>query len=98
MQVLGAQAGRVKGRDDPVAATLFPGGRPLNFDPSEIAGADPDAGLANRNMLLQARFGPLRFELACRVGALTDETRDVDGCEARVRGWSYGTLEGRRRR
>jgi uncharacterized protein (UPF0548 family) len=55
---------------------------------------DPGAGLANRNMLLEARFGPLRFLLGCRVGAITDETLTVDGRAARAWGWSYGTLEG----
>jgi uncharacterized protein (UPF0548 family) len=55
---------------------------------------DPAAGLANRNMLLQARFGPLRFLLGCRVGAIADETVTVDGRAVRVWGWSYGTLEG----
>jgi uncharacterized protein (UPF0548 family) len=55
---------------------------------------DPAAELAGRNMLLQARFGPLRFLLGCRVGATTDETRTVGGRAARVWGWSYGTLEG----
>jgi uncharacterized protein (UPF0548 family) len=120
-------------------------GRPLNFDPSEIAGADrragwriddyrqplpsepagppvgggtfeiaqrlmrdyafadpaivravfdPAADLADRNMLLRARFGPLRFDLACRVGSIADDTRAVDGRPVRVWGWSYGTLEG----
>lgn len=51
-------------------------------------------GLANRNMLLQARFGPLRFLFGCRVGAITDETRIVDGRLVRIWGWSHGTLEG----
>ena len=120
-------------------------GRSLNFDPSEIADADPQAGwhvddyrqplpaeppgepvaggsfeiarrlmcdyafadpaivravfdpageLAGRNMLLEARFGPLRFLLGCRVGTITDEASDVDGRAVRVWGWSYGTLEG----
>jgi uncharacterized protein (UPF0548 family) len=120
-------------------------GRPLNFDPAEIAGAtvqagwhiddyreplpaeppgepvaggsfqtarrlmsdyafadpaivravyDHAAGLANRNMLLQARFGPLRFLLGTRVGTITDEGRAVDGRAVRVWGWSYGTLAG----
>jgi uncharacterized protein (UPF0548 family) len=55
---------------------------------------DPAAGLADRNMLLEARFGPLRFLLGCRVGAIADETRAVDGRAVRVWGWSYGTLEG----
>jgi uncharacterized protein (UPF0548 family) len=138
--------------DERLAATLrvqralaSMAGRSLNFDPAEIAGADPAAGwhvddykralpaeppgepvagasfevarqlmrdyafadpsivravfdpaseLAGRNILLQARFGPLRFELGCRVGAITDAVRAVDGRAVRVWGWSYGTLEG----
>lgn len=55
---------------------------------------DPAGGLADRNMLLQVRFGPLRFFFGCRVGTITDETRVVDGREVRVWGWSYGTLAG----
>ena len=55
---------------------------------------DPAGELADRNMLLQARFGPLRFFFGCRVGAITDETRTVDGRAVRVWGWSYGTLAG----
>jgi uncharacterized protein (UPF0548 family) len=55
---------------------------------------DHAAGLANRNMLLQARFGPLRFLLGTRVGTITDEGRAVDGRAVRVWGWSYGTLAG----
>jgi uncharacterized protein (UPF0548 family) len=55
---------------------------------------DPDHALADRNMLLQVRFGPLRFFVGCRVGAITDETRTVDGRSVRVWGWSYATLDG----
>jgi uncharacterized protein (UPF0548 family) len=55
---------------------------------------DPAHGLANRNMLLQARFGPLRFFLGCRVGVIVDETREVDDRPVRIWGWSYGTLAG----
>jgi uncharacterized protein (UPF0548 family) len=55
---------------------------------------DPAGRLADRNMLLQARFGPLRFLLGCRVGAIADETRTVDGRAVRIWGWSYGTLAG----
>ena len=55
---------------------------------------DPAAGLANRNMLLQARFGPLRVYVGCRVGTIDDATRTVDGRPVRQWGWSYGTLEG----
>jgi len=64
-------------------------------DPAIVRAAfDPASGLANRNMLLQARFGPLRFFLGCRVGAITDETRAVAGRAVRIWGWSYGTLAG----
>jgi len=55
---------------------------------------DPAGGLADRNMLLQVRFGPLRLLLGCRVGAIADETRTVDGRSVRIWGWSYGTLAG----
>ena len=64
-------------------------------DPAIVRAAfDPAAELANRNMLLQARFGPLRFLIGCRVGAVSDETAAVDGRAVRIWGWSYGTLEG----
>jgi uncharacterized protein (UPF0548 family) len=55
---------------------------------------DPASGLANRNMLLQVRFGPLRLYFGCRVGSITDEQRSEDGRPLRVWGWSYGTLAG----
>jgi len=55
---------------------------------------DPASELANRNMLLEVRFGPLRFLLGCRIGAIVDETRAVDGRTVRIWGWSYGTLAG----
>ncbi len=55
---------------------------------------DPTSELVNRNMLLQVRFGPLRFFLGCRLGPIVDETRTVDERAARVWGWSYGTLVG----
>jgi len=55
---------------------------------------DPASELANRNMLLEVRFGPLRFLLGCRTGAIVDETRTVDGRTVRIWGWSYGTLAG----
>jgi uncharacterized protein (UPF0548 family) len=55
---------------------------------------DPAHALADRNMLLQARFGPLRFFAGCRVRAVVDEARTVEGRAVRVWGWSYGTLEG----
>ncbi len=55
---------------------------------------DPADELADRNMLLQARFGPLRIFLGCRVSAIVDDTREVDGRPVRIWGWSYGTLQG----
>jgi uncharacterized protein (UPF0548 family) len=64
-------------------------------DPAVVRAVfDPAAGLANRNMLLQVRFGPLRLFFGCRVGSITDETRTVEGRPVRVWGWSYGTLAG----
>lgn len=64
-------------------------------DPAMVRAVyDPAGELAERNMLLQVRFGPLRMLFGCRVGAVTDETRTIDGRDVRVWGWSYGTLAG----
>lgn len=64
-------------------------------DPSMVRAVyDPAGDLADRNMLLQVRFGPLRLFFGCRVGSIVDETRTVDGRAVRVWGWSYGTLAG----
>lgn len=48
----------------------------------------------HRSEVLQARFGPLRLFLGCRVGSIIDEERTVDGRPVSVWGWSYGTLSG----
>jgi len=53
-----------------------------------------DAPLAGRNMLLEIRFGFLRFHVGVRVGDVYEETLEVDGATASVFGWSYSTLEG----
>lgn len=85
---------------EPVAGASFEIARQLMCDyafadPAIVRAVfDPALGLASRNMLLQARFGPLRFFLGCRVGAIVDETRTVDGRDMRIWGWSYGTLAG----
>ena len=85
---------------EPVAGASFEIARRLMSeyafaDPAIVRAVfDPVSTLANRNMLLQVRFGPLRFFLGCRVGAIVDETRTVDGREVRIWGWSYGTLAG----
>ncbi len=64
-------------------------------DPAMVRAVyDPAGDLADRNMLLQVRFGPLRLFFGCRVGTVTDETRMVGGRTVRVWGWSYGTLAG----
>lgn len=55
---------------------------------------DPSAALDGRDMLLQVRFGPLRFLVGCRVGAVVDDVRTIDGRRARAWGWSYTTLDG----
>ena len=85
---------------EPIAAGSFEIARRLMTDyafadPAIVRAVfDPATRLADRNMLLQARFGPLRFLLGCRVGSITDETRTVEGRPVRVWGWSYGTLAG----
>jgi uncharacterized protein (UPF0548 family) len=85
---------------DPVRTGSFEAARRLMADyafadPAIVRAVfDPAGALANRNMLLQVRLGPLRFFIGCRVGAITDETRTVDERTVRVWGWSYGTLAG----
>jgi uncharacterized protein (UPF0548 family) len=64
-------------------------------DPSMVRAVyDRAHDLADRNMLLQVRFGPLRLFFGCRVGSIVDETRTVEGRMVRVWGWSYSTLAG----
>ncbi len=64
-------------------------------DPAMVhAVYDPAGELAERNMLLQVRFGPLRMFFGCRIGSITDETQTIDGRRVRIWGWSYGTLAG----
>lgn len=53
-----------------------------------------DAPLTGRDMLLTIRFGALRFKVGVRIGEVYEDTREVDGREAHVFGWSYRTLEG----
>lgn len=55
---------------------------------------DHTAPLEGRDMLLELRFLLLRTYAGCRVGEITDETREVDGRPVRVWGWPYRTLEG----
>jgi uncharacterized protein (UPF0548 family) len=53
-----------------------------------------DSPLEGRDMLLEIRFWGLRFRVGVRVGGVIDETRELDGRQARVWGWSYATLQG----
>jgi len=55
---------------------------------------DRDAPLEGRDMLLELRFLVSRTFGGCRVGAVTDERREVDGRPVQVWGWPYRTLEG----
>lgn len=50
----------------------------------------PSDELLGRDMLLEGRFGLLRFVMGVRITSVLDEIRD---CE-RVWGWGYQTLEG----
>jgi len=64
-------------------------------DPSMLTAIyDAEEPLAGRDMLLEARWHGLRFDIGVRVGGVTDETRDVDGQQVRVWGWNYRTLQG----
>ncbi len=54
----------------------------------------PDSPLQDRTMLLEGRFGLLRFLLGVRVSEVIDETVDEDGHQLRVWGWCYRTLSG----
>lgn len=53
-----------------------------------------DSPLEGRDMLLEIRFWGLRFRVGVRVSGVIDETRELDGRQARVWGWSYATLQG----
>ncbi|GAA4831130.1 DUF1990 domain-containing protein [Saccharopolyspora rosea] len=60
-------------------------------DPVRIRAVyDTRDGLLGRTMLLQGRFGGLRFHMGVRVTTVTDEIR----AGHRVWGWAYDTLQG----
>lgn len=54
----------------------------------------PDRPLEERDMLLEGRFLGLRFHFGVRVGGVVDETRAIEGRDARAWGWNYRTLQG----
>jgi len=55
---------------------------------------DEAAPLAGRDMLLRIRFIGLRLRVGVRIGDVYEETRDLEGRQVHVFGWSYSTLEG----
>jgi uncharacterized protein (UPF0548 family) len=55
---------------------------------------DRQQPLQERNMLLELRFLGLRILAGVRVGDVYDDTRSIEGREARVWGWNYRTLDG----
>lgn len=55
---------------------------------------DEAAPLAGRDMLLRISFKGLPLWVGVRVGESYHETREVEGAQVRVFGWSYDTLEG----
>lgn len=64
-------------------------------DPEVVTAAyDEAAPLPGRDMLLRIRFFGLRLRVGVRIGEVYEETRDVDGRQVHVFGWSYSTLEG----
>jgi uncharacterized protein (UPF0548 family) len=64
-------------------------------DPGVVrATYDESAPLAGRDMLLRISFKGLRFRVGVRVDQDYEETRELDGREVLVFGWSYVTLEG----
>lgn len=55
----------------------------------------PDQPLAQRVMVLQARFLGFSFWFGVRIGGVTDEVRQLsDGGQEQVWGYNYRTLEG----
>jgi len=64
-------------------------------DPGVVSATyDESAPLAGRDMLLRIVFKGLRFWVGVRVDQDYEETRELDGREVLVFGWSYVTLEG----
>ncbi len=65
-------------------------------DPSTVrAYYDTDLPLQGRTMLLKLQaLGVVHLWVGVRVGDVYEQTRDVDGRQARVWGWNYRTLEG----
>ncbi len=76
-----------------IAKTII---RDYKFPPPEIITGIyyPDRPLAERVILLQARFLFFTFYFGVRVGAVVDEQRETDKGPAQVWGFNYQTLQG----
>ncbi|MCE3550617.1 DUF1990 domain-containing protein [Pseudonocardia sp. RS11V-5] len=67
--------------------------RDYDFTPPELLRAAylRDSALLGRDILLDGRFGPLRFLMGVRITEVVDHA-DEDGW--RIWGWAYSTLDG----
>lgn len=64
-------------------------------DPGVVTATYDEARpLAGRDMLLRISFKGLRLWVGVRIGRDYEETRELEGRQVRVFGWSYDTLEG----
>lgn len=64
-------------------------------DPGVVTATyDKSAPLAGRDILLRISFKGLPLWVGVRVGDDYEETRDVEGRQVRIFGWSYDTLDG----
>jgi uncharacterized protein (UPF0548 family) len=64
-------------------------------DPGVVSASyDEAAPLSGRDMLLHISFKGLPLWVGVRIGDEYEESRELEGREVRVFGWSYDTLEG----
>jgi len=64
-------------------------------DPGVVTATyDEATPLSGRDMLLRIKFMGMRLRVGVRIGDVYEETRDLEGRQVHVFGWSYGTLEG----
>jgi uncharacterized protein (UPF0548 family) len=64
-------------------------------DPRLVDGVfAPGSPVSGRDMLLKIRYGPLRFKVGVRVGAVHEDETELDGRPLLRYGWSYRTLQG----
>ncbi|MDT7704019.1 MAG: hypothetical protein QOJ30_6344 [Pseudonocardiales bacterium] len=66
-----------------------------DFTPPELLRAvyARDTALLGRDILLDGRFGPVRFLMGVRITSIVDEGEEADA-DWRIWGWGYETLQG----